>query len=61
MERTNNSQDIHDNRDRDDAIYEQVENEQSTYTALKRPGERESDVHLYCHPNEVQNQKETGF
>jgi hypothetical protein len=51
----------------DDANYEHVENEESTYTALKRPspGEEENDVHLYAHLNDVNNdyvnQKETGF
>jgi hypothetical protein len=51
----------------DDANYEDVENEESTYTALKRPGpgEEENDVHLYAHLNDVNNhyvnQKETGF
>jgi hypothetical protein len=50
-----------------DANYEVVENEESTYTALKRPGpgEEENDGHLYAHLNEVHNdyvnQKETGF
>ena len=46
--------------------YEQVENEQSTYTALKNPGERDDDDdHVYSHLNEVDNdyvnQKETGI
>ena len=45
--------------------YEQVENEQSTYTALKKPGERDDDDHVYSHLNEVDkdyvNQKETGI
>jgi FtsZ-interacting cell division protein ZipA len=45
--------------------YEQVQDEQSTYTALNKPGEVIDD-HLYAHLNEVtQNmyadQKETGF
>ena len=35
-----------------DQNYEQVENEQSTYTALKKPGERDDD-HVYSHLNEV--------
>ena len=45
--------------------YEQVENEQSTYTALKKPGERDDDNHVYFHLNEVQKnnarQEETGI
>ena len=51
----------------DDANYEQVENEESTYTALKRPGpgEEENDVHLYTHLIEGHTDyvipKETGF
>ena len=68
----NNSKEIDENPDNDDANYEdanyeQVENEESTYTALKRPGpgEEENDVHLYAHLNEVHkdyvNQAETGF
>ncbi|CAB4027794.1 Receptor-type tyrosine- phosphatase delta [Paramuricea clavata] len=68
----NNSKEIDENLDNDDANYdhanyEEVENEESTYTALKRPGpgEEENDVHLYAHLNEVHkdyvNQAETGF
>jgi hypothetical protein len=63
----NNSEEIDENPGNDDANYEKVENEESTYTALKRPvpGEEENDVHLYAHLNEVHtdyvNQKETGF
>ena len=46
--------------------HEQVENEQSTYTALKNPGERDDDDdHVYSHLTEVDNdyvnQKETGI
>ena len=49
----------------DGGNYEQVDDEQSTYTALNKPGEVIDD-HLYAHLNEVtQNmyadQKETGF
>ena len=48
-----------------DQNYEQVGNEQSTYTALKKPGERDDDDHVYSHLNEVNkecmNQKETGI
>jgi hypothetical protein len=63
----NNSKDIYENPDKikDDANYEQVENEQSTYTALKKTGKDENDDHLYSHLNEVHkdyvNQKETGI
>ena len=63
----NNSKEIDENPENDDANYEEVENEESTYTALKRPGpgEEENDVHLYAHLNEGHtdyvNQKETGF
>ncbi|CAB3990869.1 receptor-type tyrosine- phosphatase S-like isoform X2 [Paramuricea clavata] len=63
----NNSKDIYENPDKikDDANYEQVESEQSTYTALKRTGKDENDDHLYGHLNEVHedsvNQKETGM
>ena len=62
---TNVSKDIYEIPAKDDGNYEQVENEQSTYTALKSPGQRDDDNHVYCHLNEVQtsnvNQKETGI
>ncbi|XP_028402627.1 uncharacterized protein LOC114525465 [Dendronephthya gigantea] len=59
------SKDIYENPNKDDVNnYEQVENEQSTYTALKRPGKDEDD-HVYSHlnqrPQEYENQKETGL
>ena len=63
----NNSEEIDENPDNDDANYELVENEGSTYTALKRPGpgEEESDGHLYTHLIQVHTDymipKETGF
>jgi biopolymer transport protein ExbB/TolQ len=63
----NNSKDIYENPDKiqDDANYEQVENEQSTYKGLEKTGEEENDDHLYSHLNEVHNdyvnQKETGI
>jgi uncharacterized membrane protein (DUF106 family) len=63
----NNAKDIYENPDKiqDEANYEQVENEQSTYTALKRTGKEENDDHLYSHLHEVHkdyvNQKETGI
>ena len=64
VEKTNdvsNPQYIYD----DVGNYEQVDDEQSTYTAINKPGEVIDD-HLYAHLNEVtQNmyadQKETGF
>ena len=59
--KTNYVSDIYD----DVGNYEQVDDEQSTYTALNKPGEV-SDDHLYAHLYEItQNmradQKETGF
>ncbi|XP_028402403.1 uncharacterized protein LOC114525343 [Dendronephthya gigantea] len=59
------SKDIYENPNKNDVDnYEQVENEQSTYTALKRPGKDEDD-HVYSHlnkrPQEYENQKETGL
>ena len=68
MER-DNSQNIYENPGIVDEDYVvQEENEQSTYTALKRPGKDENDDHVYCHLNEVHkrnldyvNQEETGM
>ena len=63
----NDSKDIYEDPDKvkDDANYEQVKNEQSTYTALNRSRKDENDDHLYSHSNEVQNdyvnQEETGI
>ena len=61
----NDSKDIYENPLNDEGNYEPVENEQSTYTALKKPGERDDDDHVYCHLDEVQkdnpNQRETGI
>ena len=61
----NDSKDIYENPVKDEENYEKVENEQSSYTALKKPGERDDDDHLYCHLDEVQkenpNQRETGI
>ena len=61
----NNSKDIYENPVKDEENYEKVENEQSSYTALKKPGERDDDDHVYCHLDEVQkdnpNQRETGI
>ena len=60
-----NSKDIYKNPGNYDGNYVQVENELSTYTALKRPGKDENDDHVYCHLNEVRlnnvNQEETGI
>ena len=60
-----NSNNIYENPGNVDGNYVvQEENEQSTYTALKRPGKDENDDHVYCGLNEVHkdnlNQKETG-
>ena len=63
----NDSKDIYENPDKvkDDANYEQVKNEQSTYTALNRSRKDENDDNFYAHLNEVQNdyvnQEETGI
>ena len=58
-----NSKDIYENPDKVDGNYEQVENEQSTYTAFKSLGKDENDDHENCHLNEVLlnnvNQKKT--
>ena len=60
----NNSKDIYENPVKD-GNYEQVENEQSTYTALNRSRKDENDDHFYAHLNEVHkdyvNQQETGI
>ena len=66
LEKTkDSSKDIYENPDKNDVgNYEQVENEQSTYTALKR-SENDQDNHVYSHLNEVptnyENQVETGI
>ena len=61
----NDSKDMYENPVKDEENYEKVENEQSSYTALKKPGERDDDDHVYCHLDEVQkdnpNQQETGI
>ena len=45
--------------------YEQTENDQPTYMALKKPGEREDDGHVYGHLSQVPhiyaNREETGI
>ena len=65
---TNNSKVFNDNSiNTDDGVYEQVElnDEQSTYTALKRSGNEETDDKLYTHlvkePQDYVNQEETGM
>ena len=64
----NNSQDINSDPGRDDgSIYEEVDNEESTYTPLKfRTGDEDHDAYRpYTHLNEVQkdyvNQDETAI
>ena len=61
----NDSKDIYENPVKDEENYEKVENEQSSYTTLKKPGERDDDDHVYCHLDEGQkdnpNQRETGI
>ena len=63
----NNFKEIYENPDKvkEDANYEQVEDEQSTYTALKKTGKEADDDHLYSHLNEVHNdyanRRETGI
>ncbi len=63
----NDSKDIYEDPDKvkDDGNYEQVENEQSTYTALNRSRKDENDDHSYAHLNEVHKnyvkQQETGI
>ncbi len=72
LERTNDGnspQGTNDDPGRDDdaiSIYEKVDNEQSSYTALKvRPAEEENNLHVYADLDEVQNdyvnQKETAM
>ena len=60
------SKDIYENNENVDENYVvHVEIEQFTYAALKRPGERENDDHVYCHLNKVHqdkvNPKRTGI
>ena len=61
----NDPKDIYEDPAKYDEKYEQVENEQSTYTALKKPGERDDYNHVYCHLSKVQKdnarQEETGI
>ena len=45
----NNSKDDYKISATHDGNNEEMENEQSTYTALKRPGERDDDDHVYTH------------
>ena len=59
----NISKDIYENPDK--IKDEQVENEESTYTALQRTGKDKNDDHFYAHLNEVHTDyvipKETEF
>ena len=48
------SEDDHEIPVEDEGNYEDVESEQSTYTALKKPGERDDDDHVYSNLNEVE-------
>ena len=62
----NNSIDEHVIPAEDEGNFEEVENEQSTYTALKKPGERDDDDdHVYTHLLDTQkiyvNQEESRF
>ena len=62
----NNSMDEHVIPAEDEGNYEEVENEQSTYAALKKPGERDDDDdYEYTHLVDTQkiyvNQEESGF
>ena len=61
----NDSNDIYENPVKDEESYEKVENEPSTYTALKRTGKEDKSDHAYCDINQVRkdymNQKETGI
>ncbi len=67
METTNDESNPRRNYDIPDENYEQVDDEQSTYTALKRPGPGEiEDSHVYAHLNPVpqnvsENQEEFGI
>jgi hypothetical protein len=61
-----NSENIGDDRSVDNVNdYENVADEQSTYTALKMRKQGEDDAHIYCHLNKVKhvgkNQKESGI
>ena len=62
---TNDSKDIYENPAKDDENYEQVENQQSTYTGLKRNKKDDKGNHVYCDLNKVTqdyvNQEETGI
>ena len=59
------SKDDHEIPAEDEGNFEEVENEQSTYTALKKPGERDDDDHVYTHLVDTQkiyvNQEESRF
>ena len=65
IKETNDSKDIYENPAKDDENYEQVENQQSTYTGLKRNKKDDKGHHVYCDLNKVTqdhvNQEETGI
>ena len=50
---------------KDEGHYEEVDNERSTYAALKKPGERDDNDHVYTHLVHTKkicaNQEESGF
>ena len=50
---SNDSKHVYEIPVTNDQNYKQVENEQSKYTAVKKPGERDDDDHVYSHLNEV--------
>ena len=62
---SNDSKHVYEIPVTNDQNYKQVENEQSKYTAVKKPGERDDDDHVYSHLNEVDkgyvNQKKLEF
>ena len=61
----NNSIDEHVIPAKDEGNFEEVGNEQSTYAALKKPGERDDDDHVYTHLVDAQkiyvNREESRF
>ena len=50
---------------KDEGHYEEVDNERLTYAALKKPGERDDNDHVYTHLVHTKkvhvNQEESGF
>ena len=59
------SKDAHEIPADDEGNYAEVDNEQSTYTALKKPEERDDNDHVYTHLVDAQkiyvNQEESRF